>query len=213
LAANGGSFYAHATVAQMYLPPGEPGFRDEHIYPLRPDVAAARRLAGPGRRTALLYCYLGGGGPRAARIIVKNLAAIGIDVKVKCFPGDQFWAFMLKPGAPWDLVVDGYGGDPGDPADYLDGYASRAVYNASHLHDPRVDSLLASAARKSGLARAVAYARVDHVLVRDVAPAIAFANESTHEFFSARIGCQHVWPESGIDLGALCIRHQPRHKP
>jgi peptide/nickel transport system substrate-binding protein len=213
LAANGGSFYAHATVAQMYLPPGEPGFRDEHIYPLRPDVAAARRLAGPGRRTALLYCYLGGGGPRAARIIVKNLAAIGIDVKVKCFPGDQFWAFMLKPGAPWDLVVDGYGGDPGDPGDYLDGYASRAVYNASHLHDPRVDSLLASAARKSGLARAVAYARVDHVLVRDVAPAIAFANESTHEFFSARIGCQHVWPESGIDLGALCIRHQPRHKP
>ena len=206
LAANGGSFYAHATVAQMYLPPGVPGFRDEHIYPLRPDVAAARRLAGRGRHTALLYCYLGGGSPQAARIIVKNLAAIGIDVHVKCFPGDQFWVHMLRPGAPWDLTVDGYAGDPGDPGDYLDAYARRAVYNASHLHDPRVDSLLASAARKSGLARAVAYARVDHVLVRDAAPAIAFANESTHEFFSARIGCQHLWPAAGVDLGALCIR-------
>jgi DNA-binding SARP family transcriptional activator/ABC-type transport system substrate-binding protein len=210
LAANGGSFYAHATVAQMLLPPGEPGFRDEHIYPLRPDVAAARRLAGPGRHTALLYCYLGGGGPRAARIIVKNLAAIGIDVQVKCFPGDQFWTRMLTPGAPWDLAVDGWGGDPADPGDYLDGYASRAVYNASHLHDPRVDSLLASAARKSGLARDVAYARVDHVLVHDVAAAIAFANESKHEFFSARISCQHFWPAAGVDLGALCIRTRPR---
>jgi ABC-type transport system substrate-binding protein len=205
LAANGGSFYAHATVAQMFLPPGEPGFRDEHIYPLTPDLAAARRLAGPGRHTALLYCYLGKGGPQAAQIIVKNLAAIGIDVQVKCFPGSQFWAFMLEPGAPWDLAVDGWGGDPGDPGDYLDGYAS-TVFNALHLRDPRVDSLIASAARKSGLARAVAYARVDHVLVRDAAPAIAFANESHHEFFSARIGCQHVWPNSDVDLSALCIR-------
>jgi SARP family transcriptional regulator, regulator of embCAB operon len=206
LAANGGSFYAHATVAQMYLPPGVPGFRDEHTYPLRPDVAAARRLAGPGRHTAVLYCYLGGGSPRAAQIIVKNLAAIGIDVQVTCFPGDQFWTRMLKPGAPWDLAVDGGSGDPGDPGDYLDGYASREVYDASHLNDPRVDSLLASAARKSGLARALAYARVDHVLVRDAAPAIAFANESTHDFFSARIGCQLEAAGGGIDLGALCIR-------
>ena len=80
------------------------------------------------------------------------------------------------------------------------------VYNASHLHDPRVDSLLASAKRKSGLARALAYARVDQALVRDAAPAIAFANESRHEFFSARIGCQHFWPGSSMDLGVLCIR-------
>ena len=206
LAANGGTFYAHARVAQMYLPPGVPGFRDEHIYPLRPDVAAARRLAGPGRHTALLYCYLGGGGLRAAQIIAGNLAAIGIDVQVECFPGNQFWARMLTPGAPWDLAVDGWGGDPGNPGDYLDGYASGGLFNALHLHDPRVESLLASAARKSGLARAFAYARVDHALVRDAAPAIAFANESTHDFFSARIGCQLYWPAAGLDLGALCIR-------
>jgi ABC-type oligopeptide transport system substrate-binding subunit len=116
---------------------------------------------------------------------------------------------MLTPGAPWDLAVDGWEGDPGNPGDFLDGYAS-GVFNALHLHDPRVDSLLASAARKSGLARALAYAQVDHALVRDAAPAIAFANESTHEFFSARIGCQHYWPAAGMDLGALCIRTKPR---
>ena len=206
LAANGGSFYAHATVAQMYLPPGEPGFRNEHIYPLTPDVAKARRLAGPGRHTAVLYCYLGGGSPRAAQIIAGNLAAIGIDVQVKCFPGDQFWTRMLTPGAPWDLAVDGWAGDPSNPGDYLDGHASHRMDNAEHLHDPRVDSLLASAARKSGLARALAYARVDHTLVRNAAPDIAFANESTHDFFSARIGCQLEAAGGGIELGALCIR-------
>jgi hypothetical protein len=80
------------------------------------------------------------------------------------------------------------------------------VFYASHLHDPRVNSLVAAASRKTGLARAAAYARVDHLLVRDDAPEIAFANESTHEFFSPRIGCQHFSPAAGIDLGALCIR-------
>jgi YVTN family beta-propeller protein len=205
LAANGGSFYAHASVAQMYLPPGVPGFRNEHIYPLTPDIAKARRLAGPGRHTALLYCYLGGGSQRAAQIIARNLAAIGIDVHVECFPGNQYWTFMLAPGAPWDLAVDGYFGLD-DPGDFLDGYASRATSNAEHLHDPRVNSLLASATRKSGLARAFAYARVDDLLVRDVAPDIAFANESSHDFFSARVGCQLYQPAEDMDLGALCIR-------
>ena len=120
-------------------------------------------------------------------------------------PGDQFWTRMLTPGEPWDLAVDGWAGDPGDPGDFLDGSRTRAL-NVSRLNDPRVDSLLASAARKSGLARALAYARVDQALVRDAAPAIAFANESTHDFFSARIGCQLYQPGVGMDLGALCIR-------
>ena len=189
----------------MYLPPGVPGFRDEHIYPLTPDVPAARRLAGPGRHTAVLYCALTGGSPQAARIIARNLAAIGIDVRVKCFPGNQFWNYMLAPGAAWDLAVDGYGG-LADPGDYLDVYASRGVYNASHVHDARLDSLLASAASKSGPARAFAYAQVDEFLVRDLAPEIAFANEDSHDFFSARIGCQLYQPTVGMDLGALCIR-------
>ena len=210
LAANGGTFYAHATVAQMYLPPGVPGFRDEHIYPLRPDVATARRLAGPGRHTALLYCYLGGGGPRAAQIIVKNLAAIGIDVQVKCFPGDQFWTHMLKPGAPWDLAVDGYGGDPADPGDYLDAYASRGCTT------PRTSTIPAWT-RSSRRPRASPVSRAPSPTPGSTMSSFAmprlqitFANESTHDFFSARIGCQHFWPAAGIELGTLCIRTEPR---
>ena len=199
LAANGGTFYAHATVTQMYLPPGVPGFRDEHIYPLTPDVAKARRLAGPGRHTAVLYCFLqpGTGGRRAAQIIASNLAAIGISVQVDCMTGDQFYTRIVTPHEPWDMAVDGGGGvREVDPGNFLDPLA-RSVGNVS---------LLDTASRRSGLARALAYARVDHALVRDSAPEIAFANESEHDFFSARIGCQLYQRVIGMDLGALCIR-------
>jgi len=49
LAAGGGTYNAAAAhPAQMYLPPGTPGFRDEHIYPLTPDLATARRLMSEG---------------------------------------------------------------------------------------------------------------------------------------------------------------------
>ena len=201
LAANGGTYYAHATVAQMYLPPGVPGFRNEHIYPPTPDVAKARRLAGPGRHTAVAFCFLqpGTGGRRAAYIIAKNLAAIGIDVQVECFPGDQYWTRLFAPGARWDLAVDGGGGIRDvDPGDFLNGLATPG--------NPHVESLIDAASRQSGLARASAYARVDHTLVSDTAPEIAFATESEHDFFSARIGCQLYQRVIGMDLGALCIR-------
>jgi hypothetical protein len=51
-----------------------------------------------------------------------------------------------------------------------------------------------------------AYARVDHTLVSETAPEIAFATESEHDFFSARIGYQLYQRMIGMDLGALCIR-------
>jgi hypothetical protein len=47
---------------------------------------------------------------------------------------------------------------------------------------------------------------VDHTLVSDTAPEIAFATESAHDFFSARIGCQLYQRAIGMDLGAFCIR-------
>ena len=46
LAAAGGTFGNHAVPAQMELPQGIPGYRDDHVYPLVPDLTAARRLVG-----------------------------------------------------------------------------------------------------------------------------------------------------------------------
>ena len=97
LAATGGSFSTAAAPAQMSIPPGMPGYRDAHVYPLVPDLASARRLAGSGHHDAELYCVLEGGGPQAAQIIKNNLAAIGIDVHVHCMPGDELVDTHVPP--------------------------------------------------------------------------------------------------------------------
>src|SRR5581483_7390098 len=117
----------------------------------------------------------------------------------------EFWPRILEGNGRWDMAVEGSEGS-NDAADWLGVLSRRDSSNDSHLHDAHVDTLLAAAARKSGLARAFAYARVDHVLVRDVVPWIVYADESEHDFFSARIGCQLYAPIAGMDLGSLCIR-------
>ena len=101
-----------------------PGFRDAHVYPLVPDLASARRLAGSGHHDAELYCVLEGGSPQAAQIIKNNLAAIGIDVHVHCMPGDEFYTRMFRPNEPWDIAIDGYGANYNDPGEFINGLAT-----------------------------------------------------------------------------------------
>ena len=61
-----------------------------------------------------------------------------------------------------------------------------------------------------GAARYLAYGRLDADLARDAAPLAAIGNGASHDFFSARMGCQVFNPLYGMDLAALCIRHPPR---
>ena len=206
LAATGGSFSTAAAPAQMGIPPGFPGYRDVHVYPLVPDLASARRLAGRGQRAAELYCILEGGGPQAAQIIKNNLAAIGIDVHVHCMPGDAFWPRMFLPNEPWDMAIDGYGANYNDPGEFINGFATDDEFNFTHYHDPRLSHAIRAAARLSGIPRAQAYAKIDLALTRDTVPRINFANIIQQDFFSARIGCQLYQPMVGMYLGALCIR-------
>jgi YVTN family beta-propeller protein len=206
LAANGGSFSTAAAPAQMNIPPGMPGFRDRHVYPLVPDVARARRLAGGGRHDATLYCVLEAGSVRAAQIIKNDLAAIGIDVHVHCVPGYEMWTLLSHPNEPWDIAVDGYGANYGDPGEFINGLAFDDGFNPGRYHDPGLDREIRAASRLSGVRRAQAYARIDLELTRDVVPRIDFDNPIEPDFFSARIGCQLYQPLEGIDLAALCIR-------
>jgi ABC-type transport system substrate-binding protein len=206
LAATGGSFSTAAVPAQMNIPPGVPGFRDAHVYPLVPDLARARRLAGGGHHDAELYCVLEGGGPQAAQIIKNNLAAIGIDVHVHCMPDDAFFTRLFRPNEPWDMAIDSYGADYPDPAEFINGLAVDNEFNFSHYHDPELSRRIRAASRLSGVPRAEAYARIDLTLTRDVVPVINFANTVAQDFFSVRVGCQLFQPVEGVDLAALCIR-------
>ena len=84
----------------QYLPPGMPGFKDVHIYPFTPNVAAARRLAGTQPRTAMLYTCNTSVCDQLTQIVKTNLAAIGITVVAKKFtPTALFDHSQPKRGA------------------------------------------------------------------------------------------------------------------
>jgi len=206
LAATGGAFSTAAAPAQMSLPSGMPGYRDAHVYPLVPDRARARRLAGRGHHDAELYYILEGGSPLAAQIIKNDLAAIGIDVHVHRMPGDEMYTRLSRRNEPWDIAIVSYGSTYDDPGEFINGLATDDDFNFTHYHDPGLSRRIRAASRLSGSRRAQAYAKIDLALTRDTVPWINFANPTDQAFFSARIGCQLYQPMVGMDLAALCIR-------
>jgi ABC-type transport system substrate-binding protein len=102
-----------AIPTDQYLPPGIPGFRDARIYPFKPDLAKARRLAGPERRTVVLYVINEPGQVRFAELVKANLRRIGMDVQVKA-SGSHF-VRIFRRGEPFDLAVGGWVADYYDP--------------------------------------------------------------------------------------------------
>jgi peptide/nickel transport system substrate-binding protein len=202
--------------SDQYLPPGVPGFSDTRIYPLRPDLARARRLAGGRRRSAVLYAYSRPPSPTLAQLVKNDLKAIGIDVEVKLFSKGVFFKRLGRKHEPYDMAMQGWFADYADPADFLnllDGRAlnpesplSGAFFNTARYDDPVFNRRLLAAEKLVGARRYMAYSRIEHDMVRNGAPWIALANQTSHDFFSARIGCQVHQPVYGMDLAALCIR-------
>ena len=75
---------------------------------------------------------------------------------------------------------------------------------------PALAESLAAADGLTGTRRLLAYADIAERLGADDAPWVAYGNNVSRDFFSARIGCVTYQPVYGIDLGALCIRKGPR---
>src|SRR5204862_4810515 len=98
-----------------YLPPGMPGYRDAHAYPLAPDVVKARRLAKGEGRTAVLYTCDVSPCPEQAQIVKTDLAAIGLRVRIRALPFSTYFSRLLNPGAPFDLAWNGWLPDFPDP--------------------------------------------------------------------------------------------------
>jgi ABC-type oligopeptide transport system substrate-binding subunit len=163
-----------------YLPPGMPGFDDARIYPLRPNLAKARRLAGGGRRTAVLYAYDFQPSPQLAEIVKSNLRAIGVDVEVKLFAKTVLFKRLTRKNEPYDMAINGWFVDYPDPADFpslLDGrtldensYLSGAFANFAKFDDPAFNRRLVAAERLAGPRRYSTYSRIEHDLVREGAP-------------------------------------------
>ncbi len=183
------------------------------MYPLNgPDLRVARRLAGDVHATAIMYTPNVPPWVQEAQVVRRDLAPLGIDVEVKEFPIDDFFARIGRRDEPFDLAVSGYSLSTDTGQDLTDrSTAARSVGRAttdfSYLDDPAFDRQLHKAAKLSGPKRYRAYARLELELERNLVPAAAFATNASRDFFSARIGCQTYQPFWGIDLAALCLRN------
>jgi YVTN family beta-propeller protein len=207
--ARAGSPYTqlHDRPTDQYLPPGMPGYRDAHVYPLTPDISAARRLAGNARRQAVVYTCNAPPCDELAQIVKTDLSEIGIDVTIRAFPLTALLARNTTPGEPFDIAVSGgWVADYLDPRDFLNYALEAPGVNGPGFHDPAYSPKLAAASLLAGPRRYLTYGRLAVELERNVSPWAAYGNPTIDNFFSARMGCQVVQPVTGVDLAALCIR-------
>jgi ABC-type transport system substrate-binding protein len=187
-----------------YLPPGMPGFRNFHFYPMTPNVAKAQELAHGAGRTAVLYTCDSSPCPEQAHIVQTDLAAIGLRVLIKIIPSARYYTVVSTQTQSYDLAWGGWLWDYFDPAAMLTSILEDSSVGPT-FDDPAYRRRLAAAARLTGPERYLTYGQLDLDLAREAAPLLAFDNLTDHDFFSARIGCQ-TYGIYGMDLGALCIR-------
>jgi YVTN family beta-propeller protein len=200
---------ATARPTDQYIPPGIPGFEDAAIYPLGgPDLATARRLAGPGQRTANLYTCTNPNCARNAQTLEQNLAAIGIELEVRQLPEAALFNVPADPSAGYDLITLGWIADWADPFNFINAlFAAGSEFRSPAISLPAaLEARIAAAARLTGTRRLHAYARLDRDLAAGPAPAAAVANGTIKHLFAPRVGCQFEHPIYGIDLAALCLR-------
>jgi YVTN family beta-propeller protein len=192
-----------------YLPAGVPGYRKLHVYPSTPDLAKARRLArGHEGATVVLYTCSTSPCVQQAQVIRSGLSAIGLRLDVKAFPAATLYAKMIKPSEPFDIGYVNWLSDYPDPAAILNLLLESGTVIPT-FNDPAYRARLAAAATLTGAKRYLEYGRLDADLARNAAPWVAWGNTSSHDFFSARMGCQ-VYGVYGMDLAALCIKKQNR---
>jgi peptide/nickel transport system substrate-binding protein len=201
------------TPVDQYLPPIMPGFTDGHVYPLaKPNLAKARALAAGHTRSGKLVLYIPSTTPSApaiAQILKQDLARIGLTVEIHAFPAPLFFHKLATPGEPFDMGLIGWGFEP-DPGAALNGLFDGALLgkpgnsNYSYFNSPQWNRALRQADRLTGEARYRSYGKLDIVLARDAAPAVAFGVDNVFTLVSARTGC--IVANPGLDLAAVCLK-------
>jgi YVTN family beta-propeller protein len=189
----------------QYLPLNMPGSRRRSIFPLGGDTATARRIAGVVRASAVLYSCNLSLCRQHAQQISQDLSKIGIAVEVKEFPLDHLIERAFRPGEPFDILLAWWYVDYADPSDVLNVLLDPRG-NLAKFRSERYAGKLEEVAQLSGPARYRVYGDLAFELERDAAPYVVYANGTSRDFFSARIGCQTFNPVYGIDLAALCLR-------
>jgi len=204
-----------ARPTDQYLPPGMPGFKDAHIYPLDGNVQKATALARGRRRGAKPVLYTSSDSLRfaQAQIVKQNLARIGLDVEIRVFPIGALLEKLATPGEPFDIAFTlGWAADYSDPYAYLnvlfDGrqLGRPGNLNYSYFNSALYNRLLYRASRLRGAARYRTYGRLDVQLARDAAPILPYSVGNEVTFVSARVDRRCIVLRPDLDLAAVCLK-------
>jgi peptide/nickel transport system substrate-binding protein len=206
-----------STATDQHIPRGIPGFRNADVYPLEGDLARAQELARGHLRdgTAVLRVAANTLEVEIAQLVKKQLAPIGLDIEIKAEPGAA-WAPSLaeltRPGAArraeWDMRFVLWAPAVPDAHEYLSLLLETHLQMGESVTRARSMLLSGALARAAGLppgrARNRAYADLDEMVARDIAPvaALSVLNEAT--FVSERVECLVLRP--ALDLAVACLK-------
>jgi YVTN family beta-propeller protein len=208
LAANDATTFGGTRVTDQLLVPGTPGYQPASVYPARPDLARARRLAHGHSGVAVLW--LPPGEDQLANVIEHDLAPIGIQVVTKTFPVGAWLSAIRTAGAAYDMTTGVGGFTYADPENVLDSFDPANIPNGnfSRFNDSAFTRKLHVAERLTGAARYHAYAALDAQLTRNAVPFVTYEYTLNGDLFSAHMGCETYQPIYGIDLAALCLKEK-----
>ena len=193
-----------AMPADGYLPEDMPGVTGAHVYPVDgPDLAKARALMHGRTATVVLVTCTSGVCREQAQILRRNLAAIGIALRVRQMEN----VYDADPDT-WDLsarqwILDEY--DPrgiiGTPMFDADPGLNPTGYGPAPLR-----LALDQAEATSGAERADRFGALERRILRTSVPWVTYEQLAAPVFTSARLGCVVASPVySGADLAALCL--------
>src|ERR671925_219053 len=203
--------YAGVTNDQ-YMPPSMRGFKNDAIYPRRPNLSRARSLAAGQTRggDGVFYCSNRAPAPATCQIVQANLRNIGLNMDIKLFPRATQFELTGRRGEPFDLTLEGWHMDYFDPYDFIflvDGTTIRPANNVnfSYFNSAAFNRKIARAKTLVGVSRYRTFSNLDHDLARNGAPLATYASPNDRHYVSARVGCYHYHPVFTWDYSALCL--------
>jgi ABC-type oligopeptide transport system substrate-binding subunit len=206
-----GGAYAGVTNDQ-YMPPTMRGFRNVAIYPRRPNMSQARRLAQGQTRggDGVFYCSNRAPSPARCQVVQANLRNIGLNMDIRLFPRATQFELAGRKGEPFDMTLEGWHMDYFDPYDFIflvDGSTIRPANNVnfSYFNSPSFNRKITRAKTLVGTARYRAFSNLDQDLARNGAPLATYSSPNDRHYVSSRVGCYHYHPVFTWDYGALCL--------
>ena len=179
--------------------PGVPGWKQVNPYPVAPNVAAAKKLAGnvSGRNITVYYRSSGSTNQNQAQIVKQDLRNLGFaenNINMKPFSGGNIYTAMGVRGNDADLGVSmGWCSDYPDPYDWINvllyGKTIEAENNVnySYFNHPKWNKRMENAAKLVGPKRLSVYGQMDIDIMKQAAPVAAERTYSNRYFFSNRV--------------------------